>query len=93
MATVGGTLECRADATTVRWSGSFGAGESFLGSPTIGCGAFGGPLGVLYVGSVSGSFYAIVVDSPGLESTAPWPKYQHDVRNTGNPTTPIQSCP
>jgi len=93
LATVGGTLECRADATTVRWSGSFGAGESFLGSPTIGCGAFGGPLGVLYVGSVSGSFYAIVVDSPGLESTAPWPKYQHDVRNTGNPTTPIQSCP
>src|SRR6185312_13228489 len=26
LATVGGTLECRADATTVRWSGSFGAG-------------------------------------------------------------------
>jgi hypothetical protein len=64
-----------------------------MGSPTIGCGAFVGPLGVLYVGSVSGSLYALVVDSPGLDSTAPWPKYQHDVRNTGNPTTPIQSCP
>jgi hypothetical protein len=50
-------------------------------------------LGILYVGSVSGSLFAVVVDSAGLEPTSPWPKYQHDVRNTGNPTTPIQSCP
>jgi len=49
--------------------------------------------GSLYVGSLSGNMFAVVVDSPGLDSTAPWPKYQHDVRNTGNPTTPIQSCP
>jgi hypothetical protein len=38
-------------------------------------------------------FTALVIDSRGLDSAAPWPKYQHDVRNTGNPTTPIQSCP
>jgi len=55
--------------------------------------AAGSATGPLYVGTTGGSLYALVVDSPGLDSTAPWPKYQHDVRNTGNPTTPIQSCP
>lgn len=89
----GGHLECRGGPSNLRWSAAFGAGESFLASPTIGCGSPASALGVLYVGSVLGSLFAIVVDSPGLDSSAPWPKYQHDVRNTGNPTTPIQSCP
>jgi PQQ-like domain len=93
LATVGGTLESRAGPSTTRWAATFGPGESFLGSPTIGCGPPATALGALYVGSVSGSLFAVVVDSAGLESTSPWPKYQHDVRNTGNPTTPIQSCP
>ena len=76
------------------WAGSLGSGESFLASPTIGCSPRSGAvLGVLYLPSVTGSLFAVIVDSPGLDPSAPWPKYQHDVRNTGNPTTPIQSCP
>jgi hypothetical protein len=93
LATFGGALEVRTAPSTLDWAGSLGAGESFLGSPTVGCGPAGSSLGVLYVGSTSGNFFAVIVDSRGLDRTAPWPKYQHDVRNTGNPTTPIQSCP
>lgn len=40
--------------------------------------------GVLYVLSTAGNLYALLVDSPGLERTAPWPRYQHDPRNSGN---------
>ena len=98
-ATTSGTLLARDLSEETSWSGSLGPMESFLGSPTIDCGArdAGIPVasstGVLYLGSTSGGFFAVLVDSPGLDATAPWPKYQHDVRNTGNPTTPIQSCP
>jgi PQQ-like domain len=98
LATVSGSLLCRT-LGEASWSGLLGPAESFLGSPTIDCAArdAGVPVssmgGVLYVGSLGGNLFAVVVDSPGLDSSAPWPKYQHDVRNTGNPTTPIQSCP
>jgi hypothetical protein len=93
LATSAGALEARSAPAAAVWAGSLGAGESFLGSPTLGCGPEGSRLGVLYVGSTSGNFFAVIVDSPGLDPTSTWPKYQHDVRNTGNPTTPIQSCP
>jgi hypothetical protein len=92
-ATAGGSLESRSSASTQNWSGFLGGGESFAGSPTIGCGPQGSASGVLFVGSTSGNLFAVIVDSSGLDPSAPWPKYQHDVRNTGNPTTPIQSCP
>ena len=49
--------------------------------------------GVLYAASTGGNLFAVVVDDPGLDTTAPWPKYQHDVRNTGNPGTVLRSCP
>jgi hypothetical protein len=49
--------------------------------------------GVLYAVTRDGKVHAIVVDSRGLDTSAPWPKYQHDARNTGNPATPITSCP
>jgi hypothetical protein len=49
--------------------------------------------GVLYVASgLERRLYAIVVDSPGLDASAPWPKFQHDARNTGNPATPVTNC-
>src|SRR5262249_28522196 len=92
LATLGGTLETRSELSSLVWSTAFGTGESFSSSPTIACGSQSGT-GSLYLASTSGSLFSIVVDSPGLDPTAPWPKYQHDVRNTGNPTTPIQSCP
>ena len=99
LATAGGTLESRQESTATHWAVSFGASEGFLASPTLDCGARDGGLaiptssGALYLSSVTGNLYGLIVDSPGLDATAPWPKYQHDIRNTGNPTTPIQSCP
>ncbi|WNG50965.1 PQQ-like beta-propeller repeat protein [Archangium minus] len=85
-----------ADAHSPRWTL-----ESALGtveaSPTLDCprdasGALvEGSHGVLYV-PVGGKLHAFVVDSRGLDTSAPWPKYQHDPRNTGNPDTPLPSC-
>jgi hypothetical protein len=50
---------------------------------------------VLYVTTTGGQVYALIADSQGLDTSAPWPKYQHDPRNTGNSTTPLSSfaCP
>jgi hypothetical protein len=56
--------------------------------------------GTLYVPTthpVAGidQLYAIIVDSHGLDTHAPWPKYQHDPRNTGNAGTDLSEfdCP
>ncbi|MCA2981253.1 MAG: hypothetical protein INH37_23510 [Myxococcaceae bacterium] len=56
------------------------------------------PLGMLYVLTRSGAtarLHAIVVDSPGLDATAPWPKYQRDNGNTGNANSDMSfwTCP
>jgi hypothetical protein len=61
-------------------------------SPNLACGSAAGHPGTLYVATEAGKLYSIVVDSHGLDSSAPWPKYQHDARNTGNPATML-SCP
>jgi outer membrane protein assembly factor BamB len=68
-------------------------------SPTLDCrrdaggnAVVGATTGTLYfIGSAK--LYAFIVDSPGLASNAPWPKFQHDARNTGNPATPVTNCP
>ncbi|HEX8700497.1 MAG TPA: hypothetical protein VF815_16730 [Myxococcaceae bacterium] len=67
-------------------------------SPTLDCRrdasgtAVTATTGTLYfVGTTK--LYAFIVDSPGLATNAPWPKFQHDARNTGNPATPITNCP
>ncbi|HYO55558.1 PQQ-binding-like beta-propeller repeat protein [Archangium sp.] len=86
-----------ADNLSPRWTlaPALGTAEA---SPTLDCprDASGtlvdGNHGVLYV-PAGGKLYAFVVDSRGLDTSAPWPKYQHDSRNTGNPATPITSCP
>ena len=39
--------------------------------------------GTLYVGSGDGNLYAINGSSGGLSSDAPWPRFRHDVKNTG----------
>lgn len=82
------------------WNISLGNFE-FQASPTIDCtrDAAGKPIpgrpGVLYVASMAGTVDAIIVDSKGIDTTAPWPKYQHDPRNTGNSSTPLSefACP
>ena len=48
-----------------------------VGSPAIGAD------GTVYVGSFDGNLYAINGSSGGLSSDAPWPKFRHDVKNTG----------
>jgi hypothetical protein len=50
------------------------------------------PLGALYVVAET-KLYSFIVDSPGLALNAPWPKFQRDARNTGNPATPLVDCP
>jgi hypothetical protein len=55
-------------------------------------------LGVLYVLTKTGStatLRAVLVDSKGLDGTAPWPKYQRDNSNTGNISLPLNAwvCP
>jgi hypothetical protein len=83
-------------STVWKLNDSVGRAEA---SPSLDCTrspdgtAVAAPHGVLYVPSINGKLYAFVVDSRGLDTSAPWPKYQHDSRNTGNPATPITSCP
>lgn len=54
-------------------------------------------LGVFYVPTVSAGVArvsAILVDAPGLDPTAPWPKHQRDNRNSGFADgTPVAACP
>jgi hypothetical protein len=54
--------------------------------------------GVLYVASTTAgvtSLHALLVDSRGLDGQAPWPRYQHNPSNTGNPATSLMpwTCP
>ncbi|MCC6336640.1 MAG: hypothetical protein IT380_21955 [Myxococcales bacterium] len=48
--------------------------------------------GVYYFATTTGWLVGYVVDSEGLDQSAPWPKYQHDARNTGNLSV-SKACP
>ncbi|MBL8919841.1 MAG: hypothetical protein JNJ54_13315 [Myxococcaceae bacterium] len=53
-------------------------------------------IGVLYVPVLNDSaLTAVIVDSPGLDGTSPWPRWHHDNGNTGNPETVLApwTCP
>ncbi len=57
-----------------------------------------GQPGVLYVAATRSNvttLYALLVDSQGVDRSAPWPRHQHDPANTGNPATSLApwSCP
>nr|AYM53412.1 cell surface protein [Melittangium lichenicola] len=92
-----GVIEARRPLETVEWQ--FDTESSIEASMNLDCsrssdgGVRSGVPGVLYATSQDGKIFALIVDSPGLDPSAPWPKYQHDSRNTGNPETPITSCP
>lgn len=64
-------------------------------SPTLDCNRDhpGSSTGILYFATENGHVVSLIVDSRGLDATAQWPKYQHDVRNTGNAGTPLLACP
>ncbi len=56
-------------------------------SPTLDCNRWrpASATGVLYLATESGWLVSYLVDSPrGLDTTAPWPKYARDSRNTGS---------
>uniref|UniRef100_UPI00406A7F2D hypothetical protein n=1 Tax=Archangium gephyra TaxID=48 RepID=UPI00406A7F2D len=94
---ISGAIQARQPLENVAWQ--FEPGSLIEASMNLDCsrlsdgGVSSGMPGVLYAASRDGRVYALVVDSPGLNPSAPWPKYQHDSRNTGNPATPITSCP
>lgn len=50
--------------------------------------------GILY-GQQGVRIYSMIVDSRGIDATAPWPLVRHDPRNTGNADTSLApfSCP
>lgn len=59
-------------------------------SPTIDCNREKpGQGSVAYLASTNGSLYAFIVDSRGIDISAPWPKYAHDPRNSGNLDTAL----
>ena len=92
--TTDGFIEARNGAPAAVWSARLSQAGGFQSSPTLGCIVENGStIGVTYAGSDDGALTAVIVDSRGLDTSASWPKYQHDPRNTGNSTTPIQSCP
>jgi hypothetical protein len=50
--------------------------------------------GSLYIATESGYLLSLIVDSPGLDDTAPWPKYQRDAFNSGRAGSPLNpGCP
>ena len=49
--------------------------------------------GVLYIATETGWLVSYLVDSKGLDVSAPWPKYARDARNTGNFGGPAIGCP
>jgi len=62
---------------TLRWK--FETGAEIYCSPTIGMD------GTIYIASNDGYLYAI--SGSGTLANSPWPKFQHDLRNTGNVVT------
>ncbi|MFZ5439270.1 MAG: PQQ-binding-like beta-propeller repeat protein [Myxococcota bacterium] len=49
--------------------------------------------GVVYVASGNGYLMSVIVDSPKLDTQAPWPKYQRDAFNSGNTFLSFDNCP
>lgn len=76
--------------SAVDWGTPFTAGSGVYAHPTLDCnrraGAATATTGILYLANVS-QLAAIIVDSPGLEPSALWPKYQRTAGNAGNTDT------
>ncbi len=70
-------------------------GTTVSASPALDCNRLqaGSETGVIYIATDSGWLVSYLVDSKGLDPTAPWPKYARDARNTGNFFGPAIGCP
>jgi outer membrane protein assembly factor BamB len=81
------------------WSVNTFNGNPFEASLALDCSRDGGvPVsqpGVLYAPDNLRNLFCFVTDSHGIDFLSPWPKYQHDPRNTGNQQTPLGQfgCP
>jgi len=78
----GGLYAIKSDGTAKGVPWPYVTGGKVSSSPTIG---FGGDI---YVGSEDGKLYAIESGSTRLADVA-WPKFNHDVRNTGRNNTNV----
>jgi hypothetical protein len=70
-------------------------GGTVSASPTLDCDRRlpNSHSGVLYIATESGWLVSYLVDSPGLDPAAPWPKYARDSRNTGSFDAGVIGCP
>jgi hypothetical protein len=79
------------NATQPAWSSTLpsAVAGTVSASPTLDCNRTkpASGTGVLYLATESGWLVSYIVDSRGLDATAPWPKYQRDGWNTGNTAT------
>jgi hypothetical protein len=84
------------DTIALRWAALRPAHVTGLlqAAPTLDCNREkpGSTTGVLYFVTNTGWVTSYIVDSAGLDTTAPWAKYQRDARNTGNLNAP-RGCP
>jgi len=71
------------------------SGVVVTASPTIDCNRRSptSETGVLYIATETGWLVSYLVDSKGLDQSAPWPKYGRDPRNTGNFDGGTVACP
>lgn len=87
-------------AATLRTEWTFDLGTEGSAGLAIDCARFAngvrrpGP-GRLLIPTTQGKMFAIDVDSRGLNTSSPWPKYQRDPRNTGNANVSLAAfaCP
>ena len=87
------------ETATKLWEVDLGASSD--SSPALDCSrdasgaAIPGRPGVLYVGADDGKLYAFITDSRGLDTTAPWPKFHRDPRNSADATVDLNTfkCP
>jgi hypothetical protein len=82
------------------WTVSSFGGNPFESSLALDCSRDGGVSmqlrpGVLYAPDNVRNLYCFITDSRGIDPFSPWPKYQHDPRNTGNQQTSLfqLACP
>lgn len=93
--TTAGQVYAFTEDLNVLWTTSLPGAGALDVSPTLDCapnttGLVSTLPGRLYVVSpATGLLYALITDSKGVDTTAPWPKFQHDTRNTGNALTPV----
>jgi len=83
------------ESASPTWTAPAAIAGKTSASPTIDCNRRkpATHTGILYFVTENGWLVSYIVDSKGLDTTAPWPKYAHDIRNTGNPAVAIEACP